>query len=416
MNEEVRAQQQAKVTEAKKPPKEYTVLKKKLAKVNKLIQDSDNPKEVKKLQKKRKEYAGALDLFDGWEQEQHTDDDDNEEERRAQQEEESEEECKEERRALEEEERQRLEEEKERVQQTPENKQNSRYASEVLLPLFAKALMSHIMDADSVWCILLLAPTTNNKEEQKREKPFTIVDFGGGSGHLGIPATQCHCCFQIVILLWWTYETDLSIYARKAEFIAQELLGRDRSVQQKDYKGPSSEQPPSFVKDNPVFRSFAKDGVLNNLFSFFGPVEQYTESFDMAITLHLCGKATNVTLRKAVAVQASSLVMAPCCVGKLSQKVLNPDIYHVTGKNIPTVSYPQSKAFCQLLMNKDGWDGLCKAADYSNKKQEMENQSKRHTADGQGLAGNGPTHVFGRTASLPDGIDVNGSVGSHTQK
>jgi hypothetical protein len=231
-------------------------------------------------------------------------------------------------------------------------------------------------------CILRLAPTTTNEEEEeKREKPFTIVDFGGGSGHLGIPlALLLPKCYIIVVDL---RKRSLDLMHEKAEFVAQELLaGSDHSAQQKDNKGSSSsEQPPSFVKHNPAFRSCAKDGVLNNLFSFHGPVEQYTESFDMAIALHLCGEATDVTLRKAVAVQASSLVVAPCCVGKLSQKVLNPDIYHATGQNIPTVSYPQSKVFCQLITNKNDWDALCKAADYSNEQESRTNRNAtRRTA------------------------------------
>jgi len=149
----------------------------------------------------------------------------------------------------------------------------------------------------------------------------------------------------------------------KADLVVKELI---RNLEQLPQPSP---ELPSFVQNNPAFCPCGKDGVLDNLFSFHGSVEQYTEAFDMAIALHLCKEATDVALCKAAAVQASAIVVAPCCVGKLSNKVLNPNIYHVTGKNVPTVSYPQSSVFCQLIPNQDDWDALVKAADYSNKQE-----------------------------------------------
>jgi hypothetical protein len=65
--------------------------------------------------------------------------------------------------------------------------------------------------------------------------------------------------------------------------------------------------------------------------------------------------------------------VAPCCVGKLSANAFNPDVYHATGQNEATVSYPQSQQFSRLLSEgvpgyktQQDWNALAKAADYSD--------------------------------------------------
>ena len=189
--------------------------------------------------------------------------------------------------------------------------------------------------------------------------PFHICDFGGGSGHLGIPLALLlpHCRIVVVDL----QRKSLELMHQKADQVAKECQ-KERPKNNTD--DPSEPTPSSAFPNDPRFRNC--QGPLTNLYSFFGPVEDYTESFDMALALHLCGEATDVTLRRAVQVQAAAMVVAPCCVGKLSKKVLNPSIYHATGSNIPTVQYPQSSTFCQLVQKQDDWDALVKAADYSD--------------------------------------------------
>jgi hypothetical protein len=145
------------------------------------------------------------------------------------------------------------------------------------------------------------------------------------------------------------------------------------------------------MQENPLFRccagrafeNSAYDGILCNLFSFEGPVEQFWEHFDMALALHLCGEASDVAIRKAIDNQAAAMVLAPCCVGKLSRKALNPDVFNATGRNKSAVSYPQSSLFCKLVgtsvdmdnekppkrNQQDDWDALAKAADYSNEQE-----------------------------------------------
>jgi hypothetical protein len=205
--------------------------------------------------------------------------------------------------------------------------------------------------------------SSNSTTTTNDDRPFIIVDFGGGSGHLAIPlALLLPQCTVVVVDL---NHQSLMLMHQKAELVVQQQLLKMPSV---DARHPFITTTKSFIDptDDPRFHCCGRNGVLENLFSFAGPVEDYTESFDMAVALHLCGQATDVALRKAISVGASSIVVAPCCVGKLSRLVLNPDIYHATGQNIPTVSYPQSSIGCQLIQDPADWDALAKAADYSN--------------------------------------------------
>lgn len=102
-----------------------------------------------------------------------------------------------------------------------------------------------------------------------------------------------------------------------------------------------------------------------NLFTFSGAIESYNEPFDIGVALHVCGEATDVVLRKC-AFNKAHLILAPCCVGKLSSA--SRDIYKK--KNIDTIEYPQSRLFHKCLqcsstdVAKD-WNALAKAADYN---------------------------------------------------
>lgn len=220
-------------------------------------------------------------------------------------------------------------------------------------------------------CIIQLVPPCI-EQSNEIQGPFTLVDFGGGSGHLGIPLALLfpECCIIVVDLR----KRSLDLMHQKAAVVKEEIL---QSYPNQRY----SLKPPEFVKDSSAFACCGGDGVLENLYSFHGPVETFTAPFDMALALHLCGEATDVAIRKAINVRAPAIVMAPCCVGKLSQKVSNPDIYHATGSNMATVSYPQSPFFCQLVTNQDDWDSLAKAADYSNEQEARTNRNAtRRTA------------------------------------
>lgn len=216
-------------------------------------------------------------------------------------------------------------------------------------------------------CILPLVPPDGLRGP---DDCTTIVDFGGGSGHLAIPlALMLPSCRVIVVDF---NERSLDLMHEKAASVTQEVISALDPDQRIRFSSSSELRPfPRSVQENQSFRSCAtsEDGILNNLYSFRGPLEQFTEPFDVALALHLCGEATDVGLRKAAAVRAAAIVVAPCCVGKLSQKALNPDVYNATGQNASAVSYPQSSLLCQLVTHQDEWDALAKAADYSDERE-----------------------------------------------
>lgn len=218
-------------------------------------------------------------------------------------------------------------------------------------------------------CVLQLVPPSRDI------KTTTIVDFGGGSGHLGIPLAILlpHC--RIVVVDFNARSIDL-MHDKAEKVVRDTIESSSRDV--------ASAPKPFPASSNLRCCGSGKGGVLDNLFTYTGPVEDFEEDFDVAIALHLCGQATDVCLRKAVLRKASSIVVAPCCVGKLSLAAFNPDVYRATGQNSATVTYPQSALFCQVIKSdasqqkqEGDWNALAKAADYSN---ENEFRSSRNAS------------------------------------
>jgi hypothetical protein len=103
---------------------------------------------------------------------------------------------------------------------------------------------------------------------------------------------------------------------------------------------------------------------IPNLFTFHGSMESFEEEFDVGVSLHACGEASDIVLR--VCGSAKALIVAPCCVGKLNPGRKDPYIYHATAYNAPTIQYPQSTQFCQYINSQEDWNHLAKAADYSD--------------------------------------------------
>jgi len=210
---------------------------------------------------------------------------------------------------------------------------------------------------------------------------------------------------------------SIDLLHEKAKAVQEELSQQeDRQRQEQKFTAAKNEGKEVIDPDNtskyydPIMAEriqsdsrFRRCG-LSNLYSFYGPVEDFDERFDIALALHLCGEATDVGLRKAAMKDATAMVVAPCCVGKLSKRVLNPDVYHATGSNNATVSYPQSSIFCQLISGKneskddittitdnikegndiqveEDWNALAKAADYSNEEEiQTSRNATRRTA------------------------------------
>ncbi|GAX16914.1 hypothetical protein FisN_5Hh291 [Fistulifera solaris] len=228
-------------------------------------------------------------------------------------------------------------------------------------------------------CILSLIPEevlsieTTTKEE---EKTYTIVDFGGGSGHLSIPLAltlpQCR-----IICVDLSAPALTLLYEKAKEFCTAGSV-------------------PEGVTTATINSKELQATCISNLFTFHGPVQAFDFHLDMAVALHLCGEATDVALRVAAERQASAMVLSPCCVGKLAGDGGNPYVFQASGQNHSTISYPQSSKFCQLILgtaasankynrkvktseysnpaettngvvsDRSDWDALAKSADYSS--------------------------------------------------
>ena len=102
---------------------------------------------------------------------------------------------------------------------------------------------------------------------------------------------------------------------------------------------------------------------IPNLYTFHGSIEVFTDKFDLGVSLHACGEASDLVLRSCARHKAP-VIVAPCCVGKLNRQVHNPYVFHATGDNCPTITYPQSNAFRSIIPCAE-WDAIAKAADYS---------------------------------------------------
>jgi len=226
--------------------------------------------------------------------------------------------------------------------------------------------------------------TTDDIDEHSR----TIVDFGGGSGHLAIPLALMLPQYKIVVV-------DLK--SKSLEFL------RVKANQ-------SYHQPKEHDKlERPASLPGLHVTAVPNLYTHLGDIESYVHPFHLGVALHVCGEATDVVLRKCARNQAH-LVVAPCCVGKLNRQKLDPYVFRAKNQrcndirpgqnkqerldptaqqNSATISYPQSEIFKQCLQcspdegsNKsntinDDWDALSKAADYSH---ELDMNNRRNAA------------------------------------
>jgi hypothetical protein len=196
-------------------------------------------------------------------------------------------------------------------------------------------------------CILSLVPDSVTKEATIH---FTIVDFGGGSGHLSLPlALLLPACTVVCIDL---NERSLEMLHEKAHLCCStsDITKADK-LRCVNFDAPGQKRRTA----------------IPNLFTFHNALDMFAENFDLAVALHLCGEATDVCLRLSGRRNASAIVVAPCCVGKLSLDSKNPYIFQATRQNTPTIQYPQSSQFCQIIREQNDWNALAKAADYSDR-------------------------------------------------
>ena len=207
---------------------------------------------------------------------------------------------------------------------------------------------------------------------RRKEAPITIVDFGGGSGHLSIPLALLlpHCRIVCLDLK----QKSLDLLHEKARHCSIDNPG----VQQETTIIESEENIFATKNDHQWNQT-----AIPNLWTFSGDIESFTDSFHMGVALHVCGEGTDVVIRKCTQNKAH-MVVAPCCVGKLNRQAKDPYIYRATAQNTHTIQYPQSNLFRQCLecsssrekdkndqqhihrLLADDWDALAKAADYNH--------------------------------------------------
>jgi Methyltransferase domain len=201
-------------------------------------------------------------------------------------------------------------------------------------------------------CIIpFLLPTTDQQSIQ--QPPFTIVDFGGGTGHLAIPLALLFPHIRIICVDLGRH--SLNLLHQKAAKCCHS----------------GSDSPESGNRDAyPLHEDMGlklQVTSIPNLYTYYGPVHTFVDHpFDMAVALHLCGEATDVVLQLAGETYTKAVIVAPCCVGKLSASSHNPYVYQATGSNCPTIQYPRSSKYRSLINHADDWNALAEAADYGD--------------------------------------------------
>ena len=146
-------------------------------------------------------------------------------------------------------------------------------------------------------CILPLLPPApaTSKQAAVEEDPYTIVDFGGGSGHLSIPLALGRPDCRVICVDLGTRSLDL-LHQKAAHCCCQDGVSENG----KAAAPPSSikqQAPNGAPKQKPSF--CLQSTAIPNLFTFHGAAEAFTGVFHMAVALHLCGEATDVVLRLA---------------------------------------------------------------------------------------------------------------------
>ena len=229
--------------------------------------------------------------------------------------------------------------------------------------------------ANMIQCVLALLPdhvryntcinieSCSGVDTTKPERKFRIVDFAGGTGHLAVPLALLlpHCEVVCVDLKKWS----LDLLHRRVDGLVEEKGGGDdKYVQAGQHKQPCNSKT--------VYTSQK----VPNLSSYLGSIQSYTDDFDIGISLHACGEASDWVLRKCLEKKASWVVCS-CCCGKLRRDTLNPYIFQSSGDNERMISYPQSEALASFMKDSTDNDGegcllpaerfdeIAKAADYS---------------------------------------------------
>jgi Methyltransferase domain len=232
---------------------------------------------------------------------------------------------------------------------------------------------------------------------------ITLVDMGGGSGHLAIPATLRHPTHRVVVVDLNRRSIDLMKVKAAAAAASAAASRRAAAVVDGDDEDAANQQRQRLDDDDRFLASHPwlplETTEIPNLYALCGSIEQFllgaddeeeerALKFEVGLALHVCGQSTDVAIR-ACTQQQAALVAAPCCVGKMSTARHNPYVWQATNSNTSAIQYPQSKLYKELLLrdspnNKDSndngndssadehsmsmwWNALASAADDSTR-------------------------------------------------
>jgi len=189
--------------------------------------------------------------------------------------------------------------------------------------------------------------SSSTQRQSSSTRTFRIVDFGGGTGHLAVPLALLlpHCDVVCVDLKKWSLDL---LHRRVDGSLADSTNGNNgstTSTQQHQKQHNNSHKLP--LQSTQIQTS----GVLPNLSTYHGSIQTYPHNFDIGVSLHACGEASDWVLRKCLESEANFIVCS-CCCGKLRREAGNPYVFQSTGGNEKEIHYPQSKVFASL----GGWD------------------------------------------------------------
>lgn len=209
-------------------------------------------------------------------------------------------------------------------------------------------------------CIVALGD--GNKESNEHQPtPCTVIDFGGGTGHLAMPLALLRPHFTVIVVD--LYKTALDLLHSKVEHCTVSAEAQEKAQQRH-----APPQPDERLRQCTH---------IPNLYTFSGPLQDFEGTFDIGVALHLCGELTDVALRKCGRMRARAIVVAPCCVGKLDQSKKNPYIWQSTGSNARIVRYPQSRLLQSHITDENDWNALARAADYGLESRTTRNAARR---------------------------------------
>ncbi|KAL7478624.1 hypothetical protein ACHAW6_004380 [Cyclotella cf. meneghiniana] len=138
--------------------------------------------------------------------------------------------------------------------------------------------------ANLIHCVLALASKTYEIDRGSKHT-IRIVDFAGSTGHLAVPLALLlhHCEVVCVDLKKWS--------------LVNGCLDDKATDQATIHK---SEKAKATV-------------MLPNLSTYCGSIQSYPYLFDIGISLHACGEASDWVLRKCLQQNASFVICSSCC-------------------------------------------------------------------------------------------------------